>query len=136
MLVLQEQSGDWSPLHFAFTTSAADIEDAAARLREHGVEVSGPVTHDWMPARSIYFRDPDGHDLELCAAKMRVVVVNTTRPVRSRPRANSRLLFPPPPTMDTSPGDRSRPSASTIPSTQLLAKRRTIREVAAPVSAA
>ena len=67
MLVLQEQAGDWSPLHFAFTTSAAEIEDAAARLREHGVEVSGPVTHDWMPARSIYFSDPDGHDLELCA---------------------------------------------------------------------
>ncbi len=67
MLVLQEQAGDWPPLHFAFTTSEADIEGAAARLREHGVEVSGPVTHDWMPARSIYFRDPDGHDLELCA---------------------------------------------------------------------
>ncbi len=67
MLVLQEQAGDWSPQHFAFTTSEADIERAAARLRERGVEVSGPVTHDWMPARSIYFSDPDGHDLELCA---------------------------------------------------------------------
>ena len=67
MLVLQEQAGEWSPLHFAFTTSETDIERAAAELRERGVEVSGPVTHDWMPARSIYFSDPDGHDLELCA---------------------------------------------------------------------
>ncbi len=68
MLVLQEVAGDWSPLHFAFTTTEADIERAAAELRECGVEVTGPVTHDWMPARSIYFKDPDGHDLELCAA--------------------------------------------------------------------
>ena len=67
MLVLQETVGDWSPLHFAFTTSEFDIERAAADLRERGVEVTGPVTHDWMPARSIYFSDPDGHALELCA---------------------------------------------------------------------
>ena len=67
MLVLQETEGDWSPLHFAFTTSEAEIERAASRLRDCGVEVAGPVTHDWMPARSIYFSDPDGHDLELCA---------------------------------------------------------------------
>ena len=67
MLVLQENAGDWAPQHFAFTTSEADIERAAARLRELGVEVSGPLTHDWMPARSIYFSDPDGHELELCA---------------------------------------------------------------------
>ncbi len=67
MLVLQENAGDWAPQHFAFTTSEADIERAAAELRERGVEVAGPVTHDWMPARSIYFSDPDGHDLELCA---------------------------------------------------------------------
>ncbi len=67
MLVLQEVAGDWPPLHFAFTTTEADIERAAAVLRECGVEVTGPVTHDWMPARSIYFKDPDGHDLELCA---------------------------------------------------------------------
>ena len=67
MLVLQEEAGDWSPLHFAFTSTEADIEHAAARLRERGIEVTGPVTHDWMPARSIYFSDPDGHALELCA---------------------------------------------------------------------
>ena len=68
MLVLQENTGDWLPAHFAFTTSVDGIESAAVRLRESGIEVAGPVTHDWMPARSIYFKDPDGHELELCAA--------------------------------------------------------------------
>jgi hypothetical protein len=31
------------------------------------VPVRGPVFHAWMPARSVYFTDPDGHHLELCA---------------------------------------------------------------------
>jgi len=42
------------------------LEEMTA-LRERGVEVEGPVTHGWMPARSVCFKDPDGHDLELCA---------------------------------------------------------------------
>lgn len=67
MFVLQEEPSLERPLHFAFTTSAAEIEAAAQRLRERGIDVSGPVTHEWMPARSIYFDDPDGHELELCA---------------------------------------------------------------------
>ena len=67
MLVLQESGGDWAPMHFAFTTTDAEIAGAAEKLRARGVAVRGPVTHDWMPARSIYFKDPDGHDLELCA---------------------------------------------------------------------
>ena len=67
MLVLQENTGSFPSQHFAFTTSDAEIERAGVELRERGVEVTGPVTHDWMPARSIYFSDPDGHDLELCA---------------------------------------------------------------------
>jgi hypothetical protein len=25
------------------------------------------VFHAWMPATSVYFSDPDGHQLELCA---------------------------------------------------------------------
>ena len=28
--------------------------------------IEGPVYHEWMPAKSVYFSDPDGHDLELC----------------------------------------------------------------------
>jgi len=25
------------------------------------------MVHEWIPAKSLYFADPDGHDLELCA---------------------------------------------------------------------
>jgi lactoylglutathione lyase len=67
MVVLQEDKGDWPLQHFAFTTAEADIERAACLLREQGIEVDGPHFHEWIPAISIYFRDPDGHDLELCA---------------------------------------------------------------------
>ena len=65
MVVLQEDKGDWPTQHFAFTALEADLERAAKLLRENGIEVEGPVTHDWMPAKSIYFDDPDGHALEL-----------------------------------------------------------------------
>jgi lactoylglutathione lyase len=67
MVVLQEDKGEWPKQHFAFTANEADIELAATLLRDKGIEVEGPVTHDWMPAKSIYFDDPDGHALELCA---------------------------------------------------------------------
>ena len=67
MLVLQETTDSFAPTHYAFTTTVAEIEAAADSLRQMGTEVEGPVTHDWMPARSIYFNDPDGHALELCA---------------------------------------------------------------------
>jgi catechol 2,3-dioxygenase-like lactoylglutathione lyase family enzyme len=39
----------------------------ARARRARGSAVSGPVLLQWMPARSIYFDDPDGHSLELCA---------------------------------------------------------------------
>ena len=67
MIVLQENKGTWEPTHFAFTTTGTEIDAAVDELRARGVEVTDPVTHDWMPARSIYFSDPDGHALELCA---------------------------------------------------------------------
>ena len=67
MVVLQEDAGAWPPQHFAFTVDDAALEAAARQLAERGVETQGPVVHDWMPARSVYFSDPDGHDLELCA---------------------------------------------------------------------
>ena len=66
MIVLQEQP-DVPQQHFAFTVSEADIDVAAAELRRRGVAVEGPMLHDWIPARSLYFNDPDGHDVELCA---------------------------------------------------------------------
>lgn len=67
MIVLQEDAGTWPKEHFAFTIDDADIEAAATALQQRGVVVEGPVYHEWMPAKSLYFSDPDGHDLELCA---------------------------------------------------------------------
>lgn len=67
MIVLQEDSGEWPAQHFAFTVDEADLERAAAMLQEQSVAIKGPFYHEWMPARSVYFADPDGHQLELCA---------------------------------------------------------------------
>jgi len=67
MIVLQEDKSDWPVQHFAFTVNEEDIKPACRHLDECGIEYEGPVFHAWMPAKSIYFLDPDGHDLELCA---------------------------------------------------------------------
>ena len=67
MVVLQEDKGPWPTEHFAFTVEEVDIEVAATILQQRGVVVKGPVYHEWIPAKSVYFSDPDGHDLELCA---------------------------------------------------------------------
>jgi lactoylglutathione lyase len=60
-------------LHLAFKSDLQDLLDAPARLRAAGVvplDFSGestdePVVLAWMPAASLYFRDPDGNMLEL-----------------------------------------------------------------------
>ena len=67
MVVLQENEGEWPKMHFALTVAESDVEAAAAALQEKGIDIEGPVFIEWMPAKSIYFADPDGHDLELCA---------------------------------------------------------------------
>lgn len=67
MIVLQEDRGEWPTQHFAFTADAADLDQAAEQLQGRGIAIVGPMVHDWMPAKSLYFSDPDGHDLELCA---------------------------------------------------------------------
>jgi catechol 2,3-dioxygenase-like lactoylglutathione lyase family enzyme len=67
MIVLQEDHGDWPQQHFAFSVAERDIDAAAAELGRRGVATQGPMVHDWIPAKSLYFVDPDGHDLELCA---------------------------------------------------------------------
>ncbi|HSS18821.1 MAG TPA: VOC family protein [Pyrinomonadaceae bacterium] len=67
MVVLQEDDGDWPKQHFAFTVADSDIKQAAADLQEKGVNVSESVFHDWMNSVSVYFNDPDGHNLELIA---------------------------------------------------------------------
>ena len=67
MIVLQEDKGEWPTQHFAFTINEGDIETSVKALVEQGIRIEGPVYHDWMPAKSVYFSDPDGHDLEFCA---------------------------------------------------------------------
>ncbi|MDN5942198.1 MAG: VOC family protein [Nitrospira sp.] len=67
VVVLQEDRGPWPKEHFAFTVEEVDIEAAAIVLQQRGVVVMGPVYHEWIPAKSVYFSDPDGHDVELCA---------------------------------------------------------------------
>jgi catechol 2,3-dioxygenase-like lactoylglutathione lyase family enzyme len=50
--------------HIAFAVAEADLDAWRARLESHGVEVLSTVTWE-RGARSLYFRDPDGHLLEL-----------------------------------------------------------------------
>ncbi|MSV30061.1 MAG: glyoxalase [Bryobacterales bacterium] len=50
--------------HMAFAVSEADLDRWRAHLESHGVEVLSEVVWEGG-ARSLYFRDPDGHLLEL-----------------------------------------------------------------------
>jgi lactoylglutathione lyase len=71
MIVLQEDRGQWPTQHFAFTIRERDLDEAVRLLKERGVVVDGPVYHEWMNATSVYFDDPDGRALELCALSER-----------------------------------------------------------------
>ena len=59
-------------LHVAFDVALEDLLGAPERLTSHGVEplsffgepASEPSVLGWMPAAAVYFRDPDGHQLE------------------------------------------------------------------------
>ena len=51
--------------HFAFEAgSEAGLEEKRNELLAEGIEVSEVVDHDW--AKSIYFKDPNGIQLEFC----------------------------------------------------------------------
>ena len=60
-------------LHVAFRSDLAELLDAPARLRAANVvpldfggqPTDEPVVIGWMPAASLFFRDPDGNMLEL-----------------------------------------------------------------------
>jgi len=52
------------PLHCALAVAAADLPAWEARLAAHGVPIEGR-THWPRGSVSVYFRDPDGHLLEL-----------------------------------------------------------------------
>jgi catechol 2,3-dioxygenase-like lactoylglutathione lyase family enzyme len=52
------------PLHLAFAVGADALPQWETRLAEHGVAIEGRT--EWSRGgRSVYFRDPDGHLLEL-----------------------------------------------------------------------
>lgn len=52
------------PIHAAFGIATEDYEPWRNRLLEHGVEIESEVA--WpRGGRSLYFRDPDDHALEL-----------------------------------------------------------------------
>ena len=50
--------------HFAFTISRSDYESERRRLEGLGLEVR-VMEHEWVHWRSLYFRDPEGHNVEL-----------------------------------------------------------------------
>ncbi|HUE22133.1 MAG TPA: VOC family protein [Bryobacteraceae bacterium] len=60
-------------LHLAFSVDLPDLLEAPARLqaarvtpRDFAGNATGePVVLAWMPAASVFFHDPDGHQLEL-----------------------------------------------------------------------
>jgi lactoylglutathione lyase len=62
-------------LHLAFSVDLESVLAAPAMLRSQGVtplsfdeaETDEPSVLGWMPAASVYFRDPDGHLLEYLA---------------------------------------------------------------------
>ena len=79
-------------LHLAFDVALADLLLAPQKLCAAGVtplgfngeEVSEPVVIGWMPAASLYFKDPDGHSLEYLAMlpnapKLEIGVVSYTQ---------------------------------------------------------
>ncbi|MBN8919883.1 MAG: VOC family protein [Rhizobiales bacterium] len=52
------------PVHIAFSIAKEELAEWIAALGAHGVAIEGKTT--WpRGGRSIYFRDPDGHLLEL-----------------------------------------------------------------------
>ncbi len=52
------------PLHFAFAVDEGDLDGWEEHLGRHGVVVESRVR--WgRGGRSLYFRDPDGHSVEL-----------------------------------------------------------------------
>src|SRR5262245_917492 len=64
------------PQHFAFRATVDDVlNNSVAWLKERGLlcrnflddGTERPMVFGWMPAVSIYFRDPDNHSLELIA---------------------------------------------------------------------
>ncbi|WP_081293254.1 VOC family protein [Tritonibacter mobilis] len=60
-------------MHFAFRATKSAVLSACEVLPRRGITplgfggtpVTEPVVLGWMPAMSIYFKDPDGHSIEM-----------------------------------------------------------------------
>ena len=52
------------PVHMAFAISAESLPSWEAHLEAHGIAIDGRMTWE-LGGRSLYFRDPDGHSIEL-----------------------------------------------------------------------
>jgi catechol 2,3-dioxygenase-like lactoylglutathione lyase family enzyme len=52
------------PIHIGFGVDHAELDAWDLRLTEHGVAIESRVQWE-RGGRSLYFRDPDGHSLEL-----------------------------------------------------------------------
>jgi catechol 2,3-dioxygenase-like lactoylglutathione lyase family enzyme len=52
------------PVHVAFAVAAAALAAWERRLAEHGIEVESRLRWE-RGGESLYFRDPDGHSVEL-----------------------------------------------------------------------
>lgn len=67
--------------HISFRVSESNVDQMISWLRNRniqpshpptvpgvgGQEMKEPIVHGWMPAAAVFFRDPDGHLLELIA---------------------------------------------------------------------
>ena len=54
-------------LHIALEVEPEALQPMLAKGRAHGIESRGPSNHDMID--SIYFRDPTGYVIELCAKR-------------------------------------------------------------------
>ena len=65
--------------HISFRISSDEVDRMIPHLEQQGIEpvhpstapregpMQEPIVHGWMPAAAVFFRDPDGHLLELIA---------------------------------------------------------------------
>jgi metallothiol transferase len=58
---------DTRHLHFAFEIDAADLDKVQEQLQRLGIPFDGPKAHGGGSGLSIYFKDPDGYQLEATA---------------------------------------------------------------------
>ncbi|WP_164659398.1 VOC family protein [Tropicibacter sp. Alg240-R139] len=72
----QSGSGPLSmALHFAFRCGVETVMSGCEQLEAQGIQPLGfhgepvrePIVIGWMPALSLYFKDPDGHSIEMLA---------------------------------------------------------------------